>query len=418
MFHGCRICGSCMRVLFYNHTTNISGAERVLLLALKRLDRKEIEPFVVCPEGDLSRECTQLGVPVQVIRELNARFTLRPDKLAIYFLSLLKTVRELKNEIIRAQVDAIHANSIRAGIAALFATLGTGHIVFWHVHDELKPHPVSSAIRLLVRASRRCRVIAVSDATASSFIGITLRGSQVTNPVVVIHNAVELENVDQNSKRQDLRKELGIERDSFLFGIVGQITPRKGQLELVKIFAKAAKGMPSAKLLIVGKPIFNDDNIYHAKVAEAINVSGLTDRVRFLGQRSDSVRIIRDLDALVINSSSEAFVMVAIEAMACGTPVIATDVGGTREMIQHRFNGWLIDHGDEGQLVDALITAYQDKESRQLFAERSRNIVEERLNAPRFIGEFQSALLSARKDDMHGLSFAPAVLKARAYENQ
>ena len=407
-----------MRVLFYNHTTNVSGAERVLLLALKRMDRNVIETVVVCPKGDLSRECAQLGVPVRIIRELNARFTLRPDRLAIYFLSLLKTVGDLRNEIIGAQVDAIHANSIRAGIAALFATLWTGHIVFWHVHDELKPHPISTAIRLLVRASRRCRVIAVSGATASSFIGIPLRRSQMTKPVIVIHNAVELENIDRDSKRQNILKELGLERDSFLFGIVGQITPRKGQLELVKTFAKAAKQMPSAKLLIVGKPIFNDDGVYHAKIAEAIKVLGLTDKVLFLGQRSDAIRIIGDLDALVINSSSEAFVMVAIEAMACGTPVIATDVGGTREMIQHQFNGWLIKHGDEDQLAEALTTTYRDKDTRQLFAERSRKIVKERLNAPRFIGEFQSALLSARMDVVHDRSFGPTMIETRRCENQ
>src|SRR5437764_641922 len=105
-----------MRVLFYNHTANISGAERVLLLALKRMDRNVIEPFTVCPEGELSRECEQLGVPGRTIRELNARFTLRPDRLAIYLLSLLTTIRALRNAIIRAHVDAIHANSIRAGI--------------------------------------------------------------------------------------------------------------------------------------------------------------------------------------------------------------------------------------------------------------------------------------------------------------
>src|SRR5438132_5853626 len=152
-----------MKVLFYNHTGNVSGAERVLLLALKRLNRDAIEPLVVCPEGELLLECKQLSVPVRAILELQARFTLRPDKLAVYILSLLKTVRELRNEVLRARVDAVHANSIRAGLAALIATIGTGHIVFWHVHDELKRHPISTAIRLLVGASSRCRIIAVSE---------------------------------------------------------------------------------------------------------------------------------------------------------------------------------------------------------------------------------------------------------------
>lgn len=407
-----------MRVLFYNHTTNVSGAERVLLLALRRLDRKVIEPVVVCPSGQLERESRDLGISVRMVPELNARFTLRPDRLVIYLLSLLKTITALRNEINRARPDAIHANSIRAGIAALFATVWTGHIVFWHVHDELKPHPLSTAIRLLVRASRRCRVIAVSEATASSFIGIILKPTQATEPVIVIHNAVDLDNLDAGGIEQNIREELGFDPDSFLFGIVGQITPRKGQLELVRTFAKAAKHMPLAKLLIVGKPIFNDDNVFHVQVVDATRDLGLADRVKFLGQRSDATRIIKDLDTLVINSSSEAFVMVAIEAMACETPVIATDVGGTREMIRHEFNGWLIDHGDADQLAGALITAYRSKDTRQLFASRSRNIVEERLNAPRFICELQSALRSAGSREMHGPAFGATVVEARAHENQ
>src|SRR5437016_13442557 len=111
MFHASRTVRVCMRVLFYNHTANVSGAERVLLLALKRLDRSVIEPIAVCPEGELSRECEKLEVPVRTIGELHARFTLRPDKLAIYVLSLLNVVRALRNEIGRARVEAVHANS-------------------------------------------------------------------------------------------------------------------------------------------------------------------------------------------------------------------------------------------------------------------------------------------------------------------
>lgn len=382
-----------MRVLFYNHTAHVSGAERVLLMALRLLDKQVVQPIAACPEGELSFEIKRLGIEVTSVPELTSRFTLRPDRLIAGLFSLLRSVRQLRKKVRSAQVDAVHANSVRAGIAALFATAGMGHDVFWHVHDELKPHPISTAIRILARSSRRCRVIAVSEATASSFIGHQTDGSETR--VAVIHNGVDIDEIDRLAGGNGLRSELRIASQSFLFGIVGQVTPRKGQLELIRVFAEHSKLMPSAKLLIVGRPIFNNDSLYYAKVQDEVIRLNCSDQVFFLGHRSDALSVIGQLDTLVVNSNSEAFVMVAIEAMAARTPVIATNVGGTREMIQNGVNGWLIEHGDDEQLANALVSAYTEQDARQLFAERSRTIVEESLNASRFIKEFQNTLLSA-----------------------
>lgn len=403
-----------MKVLFYNHTAHVSGAERVLLLFIERLDETGIEPVAVCPEGDMANEIRGRGVNTRVVPELTARFTLNPVKIAKYLWSLRLTVGSLRKQIAECAPDVIHANSIRAGIAALLASTGTGLTVFWHIHDELKPHPLSTAIRLLVLSSQRSRIIAVSHATAISFAGRILRSGRSNRRITVIHNAVDLQRVDTQSPGPDLKTDLGLPTEAFLFGIVGQITPRKGQMELVKAFAKVAETLPNTRLLIVGRPIFNEDDAYLAKVGEAVAEAGLANRVLFLGHRSDVVRIIKQLDTLIINSSSEAFVMVAIEAMACRTPVIATDVGGTREMIEHGKSGLLIDPDDPDQLIAAMKTMYHGKAMRTEFARVGRTTVEQRLNAERFTAEVASALLFAASK---GERAAPPVLETRLNEN-
>ena len=149
-------------------------------------------------------------------------------------------------------------------------------------------------------------------------------------------------------------------------------------------------------VLIVGRPIFNNDHEYELKILNAVKTLGMEDQVIFTGHRDDALNVIDQLDTLVINSRSEALVMVAIEAMSVGTPVIATDVGGTNEIVRHRYNGWLVDFGNGNQLEEALITLYENDLQRRLFARRSKAIVEQRLNAKRFISEFQSVLSSDR----------------------
>ena len=381
-----------MNALFYNHTGRASGAEKVLLLALEHLDRTVVHSRVVCPPGDLSRSVEALDIPVGYIGELNARLTLWPHKLAWYAVSLFRTVLGLRGEVKRADVDVIHANSPRSGIAALFATAGMRQPVVWHVHDEFNSHPITSLIRYLVGSSSRCTVIAVSEATAKSFAGDS---AKLKERIQVIHNAVDVDGIEKKKATRSIRQELGLGSDDFLFGIVGQITPRKGQLELVKAFCAIASDMPAARLLVIGSPMFEHDNTYHEEVLRQADPLILQKRIYFLGHRTDAVDIIKQLDTLIINSKSEAFVMVGIEAMACGTAVIATNVGGTREMIEDGQNGILVPAEDKPALTGALTKIYADKNLRELFVSRSREKVKMEFNVSQFAKSFQNVLLTA-----------------------
>ena len=186
-----------------------------------------------------------------------------------------------------------------------------------------------------------------------------------------------------------IRKELKLRDDEFLLGIIGQITPRKGQLELIKTFAENQKRLPNATLLIVGAPMFNQDHDYLEELKQTIKDLRIEEKVRFLGQRKDVSAIMQAIDVLVVNSKSEALVVVAIEAMACGTPVIATDVGGTREMIENDINGWLVPFGDSEKLADALAECAAEPEMRRAFAIKNQQIVDKHFSAEKFIREIE-----------------------------
>jgi glycosyltransferase involved in cell wall biosynthesis len=131
------------------------------------------------------------------------------------------------------------------------------------------------------------------------------------------------------------------------------------------------------------------DHLYLQELEKSVEQFGLEKSVRFLGLRKDVAAIMQSLDVLVVNSKSEALVIVAIEAMACGTPVIATTVGGIKEMIEHQVNGWLVPYGDEKLLRKALIALSRDSNLRAKFARTGREVVASRLHADRFIKELE-----------------------------
>jgi glycosyltransferase involved in cell wall biosynthesis len=231
-------------------------------------------------------------------------------------------------------------------------------------------------------------MIAVSQSVAANFRG---RVPRLPKRVEVILNAVELEKFspDQNTRRQ-MRQELDYSGAEPVIGIVGQLTPRKGQLELLRAFARALKEIPTANLLIVGAPLFNRDDDYARLLEETVRELGISDRVRMIGERNDIPALMQALDLIVINSTVEPFGLVALEAMACGTPILAAISGGIPELIEHDVNGWLVRQGDEPALSAAIVKLVEHPELRARLARQGSNRITGRFSAERYLDELHS----------------------------
>ena len=379
-----------MKILFYNHTGQASGAERMLTMILARVDAQAFAPVVVCPEaGTLAKMVREVGTPVETIAGLDARFTWRADRLLRYARSFVQVIRQLRGKVTTIKPDLIHANSIRAGLVATAATVGLKTPVVWHLHDLLPRHPLSTAIRIFASVSRRTRMIAVSEAVARNFRG-RFAGS-LTNRVTVILNAIDLDKFQSQQAMQTvpdaLRAELGLATDDFVLGIIGQLTPRKGQLELIDAFSRAE--VSQAKLLIVGAALFNRDGEYAQRLEAAMKARGLGDRVRMLGARSDISRVMQTLDLLVVNSTVEPFGLVILEAMACGTPVLAAAVDGIPEIVEHGRNGWLIPAQNQRMLAQAITHLSRNPELRARLAAAGRKHVAAKFSLDRYLTELE-----------------------------
>lgn len=378
-----------MKILFYNHTGQVSGAERVLLMILARLDQGRFDQLVICPDqGPLLGMVRNLGVAAQSVPALEARFTWRVDRLLRYLKSFFSVIRQLRRKVESLKPDLIHANSIRAGLVATAATLGLGTRVVWHLHDLIPRHPMSTGIRVFAFLCTRTRMIAVSQAVAENFSGAI---SDLKRRTTVILNAIELEKFQPNkTARQRVRDELSLVENQPVIGIVGQLTPRKGQLELIRAFAPVLSENPRAMLLVVGASLFNRDHEYEQLLRETSRELGIDDHVRFLGARNDVAAVMQALDLLVINSTAEPFGLVALEAMACATPVLAAACDGLTEIIEHGVNGWLVAPQNQKKLVAAIVNLMrQPKLCAQLVAE-GRKHVASRFSADRYLTELQA----------------------------
>jgi glycosyltransferase involved in cell wall biosynthesis len=381
-----------MKILFYNHTGQVSGAERVLMMILRGLDGAVCEPVVVCPPASKMMELAKsANVETRSLDQLEARFTWRVDRVVRYLWSFVTVIKNARDVVRKEQPALIHANSIRAGMVMAAATIGLQVPVVWHAHDILPRHPLSTLVRLLALITFRNRVLAVSQAVASGFRGIMLRPFKRRVPITVIHNAVDLDRFQPGTlSKSDMRRQLDLPPDEPVIGIVGQLTSRKGQLELIQAFASVVRELPDAWLLIVGEAVFSHDEAYARQLHEAVGSLGLTDRVRFLGARDDIPQLLQALDVLVVNSHQEPFALTVLEGLASGTAVLATAVGGTPEMIRHDENGWLVRSGNQRELATGLVTLLNDPALRARLGSAAGQDATARYSISRFLTEVSS----------------------------
>jgi glycosyltransferase involved in cell wall biosynthesis len=124
--------------------------------------------------------------------------------------------------------------------------------------------------------------------------------------------------------------------------------PVKDQANLIHAFARVRERVPEAVLLLIG------DGTLRGELERLAGELGLMDAVRFLGDRSDVDRLLRGLDIFALSSLSEGYSVALLEACAAGLPIVATDVGGNREIVRDQNNGLLVPAADPDALAAAL----------------------------------------------------------------
>lgn len=154
--------------------------------------------------------------------------------------------------------------------------------------------------------------------------------------IEVIALGVDTEKFTQSALTQsEARTKLQLPANAKILGVIGRIDPKKGQLFVVEALAQLRKTQPDLQLLIMGNPTINDPEgkAYHDKIQHYIKANDLSEVVHFRSASSDVMPFYKAIDVFVLPSENETYGMVTIEAMLCGLPIVATNTGGTPEVL-------------------------------------------------------------------------------------
>ncbi|MCE7982427.1 MAG: glycosyltransferase [Caldilinea sp. CFX5] len=327
------------------------GAQSALLRLVAGQDRSRFKPVVLCLyNGDrlVARQIRSLGVEVI---DLGMSRKWRLDA----FWRLWQQLRRVRPAILHTWM--FHAN-IPGRLLGRLA--GVPHII----SSERTMGQEGSVRRLLNRWTGRLadRIICVSQNVAdfaAKEIGLP------TDRLVVIQNGIDT-NVFRPALVQTPRSP-----EQLTIGYVGRLEKVKGVNFLIDAFARLVAAYPHLQLQLVG------DGSERPALEQQVQTLGLGDKVQFLGIRSDMPALYPTFDLFVLPSLWEGMPNVALEAMACGVPVIATNTGGTPEVVHDGKSGLLAPPGDAATLAKVMVALIGDAERRDQLAQAGRHFVEQ-----------------------------------------
>ena len=327
-----------MEIVHVVENLDRGGLERTVvdLIASQRDAGHECRVICLFKLGLLARELLASGVRVDACGK-------RPG----LDLRALRRARAL----IRQSPDAvIHTHNAMAHYYAVLASLGLPVKCRINTRHGMGGRTRSGRQEWLYRQSLRGTdyAVAVCEAARQRFAA---DGMHPRRALLSVPNGIRLERFRpaDDVARQSLVAELGLPTGSRIIGTVGRLQPVKDHALLLRAFAKVRVQVPEAALVIVG------DGPLRAALEAQAEQAGLSDAVRFMGDRHDVPRLLTGMEVFALTSTSEGYSVALLEACASSLPIVATDVGGNREIVRHGINGRLVPSGDTAAIATALI---------------------------------------------------------------
>lgn len=397
-----------LTVLFVHQSSDLYGSDRMLLACATALQQANGRAIVVLPgRGPLHQALRQRGIEVHALTDESvlklSRAVLSIRGIFRLLASTSASQQQLDRCVFGRRVDLVVTSTLAVLAGVPWARRhGVPHL--WHVHEIVeRPRWAAKTFPWLLRLFAD-RVVCNSGATQRWLLdaqpplaartGVVING--VDDPQSVSSGPAALAPEAQQALHRRFRP-AGV---SLAIGLVGRINRLKGHGVLLQAAQWLhEQGLTDFSLVFIGDAPAGQ--LQHQQLLQAkVEASGLAARVVFTGFLADTTAAYRALDIVCVPSvEAESFGLVAIEAMALGLPVVASDIGGLPEVVLHQNTGMLHKAGDARGLADALALLLQDAALRQALGQAGRQRYEHTFAAdlmgPRIVSEFRLAARGA-----------------------
>jgi L-malate glycosyltransferase len=362
------------RVLHLITSFEIGGTERQAVELLKRLDgeRYDVRLAVLRNEGPF-------------YREIEARFPDVPEfpLTSFYDANAIRQLARLRRLMLRDKIDILHAHDFYSSfIGAAAARLSGVRVIAAQRHLKLsdrRAHKLGT--RLIHRLAHR--ILVNSEAIRDYIIE---HDGAPSGKIVVIRNGVVP--AARANAHDDVCRELGLDAGTTLVGSVARLQEVKGHRFLIEAAAAVLRTRTRARtdvhFVLVG------DGLLRSQIENQAATLGIADHVHLLGDRSDVSRLISGFDLVVLASLHEGLPNAVMEAMRAGVPVVATAVGGTKELITDGETGYLVPPANSAALAERITSSLANKEVSRRIALRGVDFIKDIFGIDKMVGSVEA----------------------------
>ena len=348
-----------MNITHVVENLNRGGLERVVLDLVKLQRQQGHRCQVVClfERGALAHELDAAGIPVHAC-----------DKRRGFDLKALSHVRRLIRE---HHTEVLHSHNAVAHYLAVLASLGLGVDKLINTRHGMGGMQRWNRAEMLYRASL-ARTDAVAMVCEAACNGAIEHGLVPRRKLRVVPNGLRVQEftVASPAARERLRQALGLPSQTRLVGTVGRLNWAKDQASLIRAFRRVHAQLPDSALVLVG------DGSLRPELEACARDEGLAGAVHFLGDRNDVRELLQGLDVFALSSVSEGYSMALLEASATALAIVATDVGGNREIVQHGVTGSIVPARDVEALALAILGLLRNPEHAARLGSAARAMME------------------------------------------